>query len=229
MFWLLSLSCLVVYGCVLPFNNVAGGILLERNFFKAPPSSCTLLHEGNCTAGSLVEGKNPSQPTGCPGKNYAPVLPSSIIGYTCSGDSSLSCNKDLYDYPQLTSSDVDCDDDFWSLGCTKDYCEGKDDASTTASKVMSIPYLMSFGLSPFLGFAVDKIGCRAILASVAPFLLFIVHLVLGLTSGSPVLPLIGQGVAYALFAAVLWPSVPFTVEPKSIGTAYGLITGKCGV
>jgi hypothetical protein len=29
LFWLLSLSCLVVYGCILPFNNVASGILLE--------------------------------------------------------------------------------------------------------------------------------------------------------------------------------------------------------
>jgi hypothetical protein len=30
--------------------------------------------------------------------------------------------------------------------------------------------------------------------------------------------------SYSLFAAVLWPSVPLTVEEKSVGTAYGLIT-----
>merc|ERR1719199_386534 len=35
LFWLLTISCFVVYGCVLPFNNVASGILLERNFFMS--------------------------------------------------------------------------------------------------------------------------------------------------------------------------------------------------
>jgi MFS family permease len=50
LFWLLSLSCVVVYGCVLPFNNVASGILLERNFFTSPPD-CHLTYEDQCTDG----------------------------------------------------------------------------------------------------------------------------------------------------------------------------------
>jgi MFS family permease len=50
LFWLLSLSCVVVYGCVLPFNNVSSGILLERNFFTSPPD-CHLAYEYQCADG----------------------------------------------------------------------------------------------------------------------------------------------------------------------------------
>lgn len=50
LFWLLSFSCVVVYGCVLPFNNVAAGILLERNFFTSPPD-CHLTFPDQCADG----------------------------------------------------------------------------------------------------------------------------------------------------------------------------------
>ncbi|KUF94985.1 hypothetical protein AM588_10005061 [Phytophthora nicotianae] len=45
-FWLLALSCLVVYGCVIPFNNVASSLLMERDFFKEPPELCRRCGEG---------------------------------------------------------------------------------------------------------------------------------------------------------------------------------------
>ena len=124
----------------------------------------------------------------------------------------------------ISKSDVNCNDKFWSSGCAKDYCSKFDAAGTKSAHVMSIPYFMSAGLSPFLGMVVDKVGNRAVIASIAPVMLLAVHGALGFSSGSPVLPLIGQGMAYSLFAAVLWPSVPLTVEEKSVGTAYGLIT-----
>jgi hypothetical protein len=54
MFWILCLSCVVVYGCVLPFNNIASGILLERNYFTDPPSSCHLQYEDMCSIGDLA-------------------------------------------------------------------------------------------------------------------------------------------------------------------------------
>lgn len=34
---------------------------------------------------------------------------------------------------------------------------------------------------------------------------------------TPVAPLVGQGLAYSGFAAVLWPSVPLVVEKRLIG------------
>ena len=33
-FYLLAVSCVVVYGTVLPFNNVASALLQERDYFK---------------------------------------------------------------------------------------------------------------------------------------------------------------------------------------------------
>ncbi|EED91930.1 transporter belonging to the MFS superfamily [Thalassiosira pseudonana CCMP1335] len=129
LFWLLTLSCFVVYGCVLPFNNVASGILLERSYFSASPD-----------------------------------------------------------------------------------------------KFMSIPYLISALSSPLLGHLVDKIGRRAQLATLSSGLLVLVHLALATSQFSPVVPLIGQGIAYSLYASVLWPSVPLTVAKQYTGTAFGVIT-----
>ena len=37
-------------------------------------------------------------------------------------------------------------------------------------------------------------------------------------------PLVGQGLAYSIFAAALWPSVPYAVEEQYVGTAYGVMT-----
>jgi MFS family permease len=36
--------------------------------------------------------------------------------------------------------------------------------------------------------------------------------------------MVGQGLAYSAFAAVIWPSVPLVVEKKYIGLGYGAIT-----
>ena len=47
-FWLLSISCVVVYGCVLPFNNIASSLLLERNYFQTPEPGCHLLYPTQC-------------------------------------------------------------------------------------------------------------------------------------------------------------------------------------
>merc|ERR1719148_565909 len=48
-FWLLTVSCFAVYGCILPFNNVAAGILFERNFFLDPPKECRLKFSDQCS------------------------------------------------------------------------------------------------------------------------------------------------------------------------------------
>ncbi|KAL7459040.1 hypothetical protein ACHAWC_010723, partial [Mediolabrus comicus] len=128
-----------------------------------------------------------------------------------------------YDYSNLTASDVDCSDAFWKE-CTSDYCAKQNAATEHAGKVMSIPYLISAISSPPLGFLVDKIGRRAKIAALASFLLFIVHFTLAVSPASPILPLVGQGIAYSFYAAVIWPSVPLTVEKRYTGTAFGVIT-----
>lgn len=51
-FWLLCICCMVVYGCINPFNNVASGILMEKVYFQTPPTDCQLTLPRQCTAGS---------------------------------------------------------------------------------------------------------------------------------------------------------------------------------
>lgn len=229
MFWILSLSCIVVYGCVLPFNNVASGILLERNYFKRPPLDCHLKQPDQCSSGYLAPSSNPSFDSHgrvCTlDANVQPILPSSI-NITESLNEKKNWDNDSYVYRNLTEDDIDCGDAFWSEGCTSDFCEKQNSATEVSGRVMSIPYFLSAALSPVFGGLIDRIGYRAVIASVAPVLLMAVHASLALPSivPSPVLPLIGQGLAYSCYASVLWPSVPLTVSKSSTGTAFGAIT-----
>jgi MFS family permease len=124
----------------------------------------------------------------------------------------------------LETSDIDCTDDFWKDGCTAEFCTRQDDATVQAGTIMSIPYIISATLSPFLGAFVDKYGCRAIIATIAPATLVAVHASLGYTTVSPIAPLVGQGLSYSAFAAVIWPSVPLVVSAELVGLAYGVIT-----
>jgi len=230
LFWLLTLSCVVVYGCVLPFNNVASGVLLERDYFTASPGGCTLEWPGECSAGYLVSGSNQALDEDgdvcdvAPGQ--APVLPSSVdhARSDTADERSAEWEEDSYIYPSLTPGDVDCGDPFWKDACTSDFCAKQNAATEEAGRVMSIPYLISALSSPPLGHLVDRVGKRAKIAAASSALLFVVHLTMALSSIPPVLPMVGQGVAYSLYASVLWPSVPLTVPRRLTGTAFGVIT-----
>lgn len=200
-FWVLVVSCVVVYGCVLPFNNISSSLLLERDYFQAPPSSCALQYTSQCESDS-----NP--PVNCPSSQwYQPPLPH---------------NYSTYD--PLTTDDIDCTDDEWDKGCTSEYCDRLSKAETQASFVMSIPYIISAVLSPPVGFLVDLYGFRAVIAAIAPAVLIIVHLFLAISNCSAIGPLVGQGLAYTGFVSVLWPSVPLVVEERVTGLAFGIVT-----
>jgi MFS family permease len=204
-FWLLTVSCVVVYGCVLPFNNIASSLLLERDYFQAPESGCHLLYPTQCQNDTNI-------PVDCPAyygsDTNQPPLPTSV-----------------------NFGSIDCTQDEYSIGCTAVYCDRLEDAEAKAGTIMSIPYIISASLSPFLGALVDRIGLRAVIAAIAPAILIAVHCLLGLTDVDPVGPLIGQGLAYSGFAAVLWPSVPLVVDQKFVGLAFGMITAiqNCGL
>lgn len=206
-FWILVVSCVVVYGCVLPFNNIASSLLLERDFFKEPPSECRLDDPYVCQGDG-------NDPVDCPSsKWYQPPLP---INVTIDGDH----------YDELEGSDIDCGDDVWSDEgeCTYEYCKRQQDGIEQANFVMSIPYVISACLSPVLGGFVDRYGMRAVIATLAPLALMVVHLLMAISEVSPIGPMVGQGVAYSAFAAVIWPSVPLVVEKRLTGLGYGVIT-----
>ncbi len=129
-FWLLTASCLVVYGTILPFNIIAGSFLQDR-----------------------------------------------------------------FDY-----------------------------SLNTADRIMSIPFFISACLCPFLGSAVDRWGKRIHFQLASACAIVLVHSYFCWTHWTPYPPLVLQGLAYSVYAAALWPSVPFVVAEKSVGTAYGVIT-----
>ena len=87
-----------------------------------------------------------------------------------------------YIYPDLQPTNVHCGDEFWFEGCTVNYCEKEHAATEQAGKVMSIPYLISSLSSPVLGHLVDKVGRRAILATLASAILLVVHLSMAATN-----------------------------------------------
>lgn len=211
-FWILTVICCVVYGCVLPFNNVASTLLLERDYFKEPPSGCALTDPTQCEY-DVGEPDYNAPNDDCPSsKWYQPPLPTNptIDGKT---------------YNDFSASDIDCTEGEWSDSdsCTYIYCKRQTDAEAQAGTIMSIPYIISACLSPILGGFVDRFGMRAIIATIAPLVLVIVHLFLGFTSVSPVGPLVGQGLAYSGFAAVLWPSIAMVVDEHLVGLAYGIV------
>ncbi|CAH0475668.1 unnamed protein product [Peronospora belbahrii] len=219
-FWLLALSCLVVYGCVIPFNNVASSLLLERDFFKEPPEQCR-----RCGEGFYINEVNCQDiAVGCPSvPPYGWPLP--LLSANCTikePQDQLYCSTSP---PLILGDNINCDDDAWKLGpLTNTYCAAKMDAAQKAATPMSIPYIISAVISPFLGFVVDRVGLHAFLALVAPLALTAVHVMLGLTQVTLYVPLVLQGVAYSVFAAALWPSIPYVVEAKHVGTAYGAVT-----
>jgi MFS family permease len=201
-FWVLVVSCVVVYGCVLPFNNISSSLLQERDYFILPPSGCQLTDIHQC------EDSTTNPPIHCPGSQwYQPPLPYNYSTYS-----------------PLTSEDIDCTDDEWKDGCTSEYCSRLSKAETQASFIMSIPYIISAALSPPVGFLVDMYGFRAVIATIAPAILIIVHMMLAASDVSAIGPLVGQGLAYTGFVSVLWPSVPLVVEERVTGLAFGIVT-----
>ena len=86
--------------------------------------------------------------------------------------------------------------------------------------------LIVFGtivFTPIFGWIVDKYGKRASLMMLGSGLLILVHLVFGLTSLTPYIPLFLLGISFSLVPAAMWPAVPFIVPEKRIGTAYGMM------
>ena len=71
---------------------------------------------------------------------------------------------------------------------------------------------MSMGLSPILGFVIDRVGKRALFVMISSVISFVACVYTAL------------GFAYSIYASALWGSIPYAVNPKTIGSAFGLTT-----
>lgn len=95
--------------------------------------------------------------------------------------------------------------------------------------MFGVPYLISAVASPLLGALIDKIGRRALMVTISSCLLiiaFITSLLLPDTDGShlELIPLVIVGVAYSIYCAAIWGSIPYTVGENSVGSAFGMTT-----
>lgn len=96
--------------------------------------------------------------------------------------------------------------------------------SSTAPGTTSIIIFASMCCAPFAGMLIDKIGRRATLMIVGSLLMIPAHLAIGFTGIPPRWPMMVLGAAFVLVPAAMWPSVALIVDPKRVGTAYGLMT-----
>jgi len=71
---------------------------------------------------------------------------------------------------------------------------------------------------------VDKLGQRAAFMAFGTLLLAAVFPILIYTNLSLWVSTVLLGTAFCLVPAVIWPAVPYLVEPHRLGTAYGLMT-----
>ncbi|KDO31137.1 hypothetical protein SPRG_04275 [Saprolegnia parasitica CBS 223.65] len=219
-FWLLAIACMVVYGCVIPFNNVASSLLMERDFFREPPLECQQCGQGAYAGETNCSAIAPHCP---PVPPFSWPLPA--LSRNCSIQSPEDQLHCAHTPPYVTEAMINCDDHAWKKGpFSAVYCNRKSAAAAAAATPMSVPYLISAVLSPVMGYAVDRVGFRAGLALVSSILLTVVHLLLGTTHVTYWIPLVLQGVAYCVFAAALWPSIPYVVDARLVGSAYGAIT-----
>ena len=101
-----------------------------------------------------------------------------------------------------------------------------------AATLFGIPYIISACICPFLGFGIDKIGKRVIFIMFSSVILIISFLVSMFLPDCPTQApcyyelsvLIMVGIGYSIYASVIWGSIPYTVEPRTVGTAYGICT-----
>jgi MFS family permease len=202
-FWLLTLLCAIVYGAVLPFNNIASALLLERDYF---PQGSTWDLPGHFPNGTDANSTDASG-TGASG-----------TGASGTGASGTSRHFVFRGRPP---PGVDC---MRPSGQRTAFCVAQAKAQAKANLVMSEPYTLSALLTPLLGSGVDRWGGRSTLILVSASALVIVHLLLGLTQLPAEYVLLGLGLGYSIFASVVWPAIPAVVERRFLGTAYGLVT-----
>ena len=98
----------------------------------------------------------------------------------------------------------------------------------TCHKLLMVPFICGGIFTPTLGYLSDRIGKRTHLLFFSVVSLVGAHYIFGwshTTYLAVVIVALGLlGIAFALFCAVIWPSFALVVEPRYLGTAYGIPT-----
>jgi MFS family permease len=93
-----------------------------------------------------------------------------------------------------------------------------------AGALNSYVFLAAIVATPVFGLMADRLGRRAAFMAFGCFLLAASFPILAYTNANLWVTTVLIGIAFSLVPAVIWPAVPYLVEPQRLGTAYGLMT-----
>lgn len=98
-----------------------------------------------------------------------------------------------------------------------------------AGMIFSLPYIIAAAVSVPIGAFVSKFGYRMTVTLIGSVIMLIGHIVqLTITSCDKCwysyAPLVLLGLAYSTYSVVLWGSIPYMVEARTLGTAFGICT-----
>lgn len=85
-------------------------------------------------------------------------------------------------------------------------------------------FLAAIFATPLFGLLVDKLGRRSLFMALGSLALLPTFLILGYTQWSLWISTVLIGLSFSLIPAVMWPAVPYLVQERRLGTAYGLMT-----
>jgi MFS family permease len=92
-----------------------------------------------------------------------------------------------------------------------------------AGLVNSWVFFTAIFATPIFGLIADRFGRRAMLLTIGAALMPITFAILGLTHWSLWISTALMGVSFSVIPAVIWPSTAMLVEPRRLGTAFGVI------
>jgi MFS family permease len=84
-------------------------------------------------------------------------------------------------------------------------------------------FLAAIFATPLFGFLADRLGRRSLIMMIATLLMPLVFLILGTTDWSLWISTALMGISFSAVPAVIWPATAMLVEPRRLGTAFGLI------
>lgn len=92
-----------------------------------------------------------------------------------------------------------------------------------AGLVNSWVFFTAIFATPVFGLIADRFGQRAMLLTLGAGLMPLTFLTLGATHWSLWISTAMMGLSFSVVPAVIWPATAMLVEPRRLGTAYGLI------
>ncbi len=84
-------------------------------------------------------------------------------------------------------------------------------------------FLAAILATPLFGWLADRLGRRSLMMMIGTLLMPLVFLILGTTHWSLWISTALMGVSFSVVPAVIWPATAMLVEPRRLGTAFGLI------